>query len=274
MKLPNAVAWVLVFYLTASAARGAELLANGGFEELRTSDLLAGLERRTREFYGGVRQSPFQGWGFGGKWEGGDYSIAVSDDAHSGKHSCRITCGKKGRGGIASSPLRLKAGTDHPRVVLDEGPGRRGRADLPELRGLARRRLEPQGSQDRAASAGRTSASGRLCPAARPAASRRSSFSFIPPARARCGWTISRSRRSMSTPWPRPPTNRPPARGCPSRSPSRRIRSATGSTSSRRWRRCFAKTTSRRQPLLKRRFPRPATSTSRSRWCSKRPGGR
>jgi hypothetical protein len=103
MRLPKAVVWVLVFCLIASAARGAGLLGNGGFEQLKTSDLLAGLDRRTREYYFGVRESPFQGWGFGGKWEGGDYSIDVSDDAHSGKHSCRITCAKKGE---AASPVR------------------------------------------------------------------------------------------------------------------------------------------------------------------------
>ena len=111
MKSMN-IAWsAIAVCLLASAAGANELLPNGGFEELRSSDFMAGLEPKIREFYGGVAKSPFQGWGFGGHWDDGDYSVAVSDDAHSGKNSCQITCRKKGRGGIGSSPVKLKAGT-------------------------------------------------------------------------------------------------------------------------------------------------------------------
>jgi hypothetical protein len=68
------------------------------------------MDATTREYYGGTRQSPFEGWAFGGKWERGDYTVAVSEEAHSGKQSCQITCVKRGRGGIASAPVRFRAG--------------------------------------------------------------------------------------------------------------------------------------------------------------------
>jgi hypothetical protein len=109
---PLAIAWLaLAVCLLAPVARAAELVPNGGFEEMKRSDLVAGLDPMTREFYGGTADSPFQGWAFGAQWEQGEYLVAVSGDAHSGKHSCQITCRKKGRGGIASSPIKLKAGT-------------------------------------------------------------------------------------------------------------------------------------------------------------------
>ena len=109
---PLAIAWLaLAVCLLAPVARAAELVPNGGFEEMKRSDLVAGLDPKIREFYGGIADSPFQGWAFGAQWEQGEYLVAVSGDAHSGKHSCQITCRKKGRGGIASSPIQLKAGT-------------------------------------------------------------------------------------------------------------------------------------------------------------------
>ncbi len=104
MKPLTLASLLLAFCSLAPAGRTAELVPNGGFEEMSGGSLLAGLDRRTREFYAGTADSPFQQWAFGGNWEHGDYSIAVSDDAHSGKHSCQITCRRKGRGGIASAP--------------------------------------------------------------------------------------------------------------------------------------------------------------------------
>jgi len=111
MKSLTTAFLALVVCFLAPAGRAAELVPNGGFEEMKTSGLLAGLEPRTKEFYAGTADSPFQHWAFGGRWEHGDYSIAVSDDAHSGKHSCQITCRRKGRGGIATAPMKLKAGS-------------------------------------------------------------------------------------------------------------------------------------------------------------------
>ena len=111
MKKALACVVVLVMAGQACAAAGANLVPNGGFEELKQSDFLAALPPATREFYGGTADSPFQGWAFGGRWEGGDYAVAVSDDAHSGQRSCQITCNRKGRGGIASSPFALRPGT-------------------------------------------------------------------------------------------------------------------------------------------------------------------
>jgi len=97
--------------VSATMAVSAEsLVANGSFEHGRQTDLLAGLDVGTREFYGGTSQSPLEGWAFGGKWEKGDYTIAVSGEAHGGLHSCRIDCRTRGRGGIASSPVKLMAG--------------------------------------------------------------------------------------------------------------------------------------------------------------------
>lgn len=46
-----------------------------------------------------------------GGWEGGRYAAHLSREAHSGEHSCEIRWEKQGRGGIASSPLKLRPGT-------------------------------------------------------------------------------------------------------------------------------------------------------------------
>jgi hypothetical protein len=86
------------------------LVPNGSFEEPNQGDMFTGMDARMRDYYGGTRQAPFEGWAFGGKWDRGDYTVAVANEAHSGKQSCRITCVKKGRGGIACSPVTLKAG--------------------------------------------------------------------------------------------------------------------------------------------------------------------
>ena len=87
-----------------------ELVPNGGFEEVTGGTWLSRQPPQIREFYGGTADAPFAGWAFGGRWEHGDYSIAISDQAHAGQRSCQITCRKRGRGGIASSPLQFKAG--------------------------------------------------------------------------------------------------------------------------------------------------------------------
>ena len=93
------------------SARAENLIPNGSFEETKSPGFLSQLSSQVRGIYAGAEDSPFQGWAFGGRWERGEYSIAVSDQAHSGTRSCQITCAKKGRGGIATSPIRLKAGT-------------------------------------------------------------------------------------------------------------------------------------------------------------------
>jgi len=105
--------WVCVLVAAAVAPRaGAEnLIVNGGFERPAETDFLAKLTPADRAFYGGAKASPFEGWRFGGGWEGGQYTADVSDEAHSGKRSCEIRCRKKGRGGIASSPFKLRPGT-------------------------------------------------------------------------------------------------------------------------------------------------------------------
>lgn len=69
------------------SSRAENLISNGGFEE------------------------PAAAWEFGGGWDGGQYTAHDSDDAHSGYHSLEIRCMKKGRGGIASTPFKLKPGT-------------------------------------------------------------------------------------------------------------------------------------------------------------------
>jgi len=108
-------AWCIVALAAAGAAAGPaggdELIANGGFEKTGGADLAASLPAETRAFYGGAKPCPFEGWLFGGGWEGGRYTVHVSDEAHSGRRCCEIRCEKKGRGGIASSPFTLRPGT-------------------------------------------------------------------------------------------------------------------------------------------------------------------
>jgi hypothetical protein len=94
----------------AFLGRAEELAINGGFEDPAGEAWLAKLPRGVRDFYAGTADSPFAGWAFGGRFERGEYSVAVSDQGRTGLRSCEITCLKKGRGAIASSPLRLDAG--------------------------------------------------------------------------------------------------------------------------------------------------------------------
>ena len=92
-------------------ARSVNLCPNGSFEEPQKTNMLAGMDSTTREFYDGTIQSPFEDWVFGGRWEKGDYTVGDSSEAHSGNHSCLITCVKQGRGGIAAKPQSFKSGT-------------------------------------------------------------------------------------------------------------------------------------------------------------------
>jgi hypothetical protein len=102
---------LLVGLAATTLATGENLIPNGGFEDARKTDLLAGLPAKTRAFYDGTTQSALEGWTFGGRWEGGDYGATIGDEARSGKHSCQITCRTRGRGGIGSAPIKLKPGT-------------------------------------------------------------------------------------------------------------------------------------------------------------------
>ena len=104
--------WLFLSSLCGStSAQGENLILNGGFEELKKTSLLGGLPAETKKLYDGTADSPFEGWAFGGKWERGEYAVQVSDEAHTGKHSCQIACKTRGRGGIGSSPFKLKPGT-------------------------------------------------------------------------------------------------------------------------------------------------------------------
>jgi len=89
---------------------GESLVPNGSFEEATQNGLLKGLPAAVREFYAGTADAPFEGWAFGGKWEKGEYRVAVSNEAHSGRQSCQMTCIKRGRGGIACAPIKLNPG--------------------------------------------------------------------------------------------------------------------------------------------------------------------
>ena len=126
-----------------------DLVPNGSFEELKRGDMFAGMDMKTRGYYGGTTQSPFEGWTFGGRWDKGDYTVAVSDEARSGKQSCQITCVRKGRGGIACAPVKLKAGEIIKVSLSMKAQGATGGSRLPQFRRLSRRRLGQQGPQDR-----------------------------------------------------------------------------------------------------------------------------
>jgi hypothetical protein len=109
MKQANRVIMSCIGFLPLTVLADS-LLPNGSFEEPKKGDMFAGMDAKMRGYYAGTSQSPFQGWAFGGRWEKGDYTVVMSDDAHSGKHSCQITCLKQGRGGIACPSVKLKAG--------------------------------------------------------------------------------------------------------------------------------------------------------------------
>ena len=113
MTMKTFVLSVVLILLASCGVRaaGADLIANSSFEGLRRGPFLSRLPKETRALYGGCVDSPSQGWAFGGNWDNGKYTVHVSDDAHTGKRSAEIRCGKKGRGGVASSPFKLMPGT-------------------------------------------------------------------------------------------------------------------------------------------------------------------
>ena len=96
----------------AAACGGAEnLIRNGSFEEATKAPFFGALPAEAKDFYGGMKDSPFESWVFGGHWDGGDYVVAASTESHSGKQSCEIRCVKKGRGGVAAAPFTMKVGS-------------------------------------------------------------------------------------------------------------------------------------------------------------------
>ncbi len=111
MRRVVAGAVLVLLALSRSAAAGENLITGGGFELPAKAPLKGKLSDLERSFYPGMKDTPAAGWVFGGGWDGGRYTVHLSDEAHSGRHSIEIRCGKKGRGGIASSPLKLLPGT-------------------------------------------------------------------------------------------------------------------------------------------------------------------
>ena len=95
----------------ASVANAENLIRNGGFEEPTKTPFKAKLSKLEKGFYPGMKDTPAAGWIFGGGWDRGRYTVHLSDEAHTGKHSIEIRCGKRGRGGIASTPFKLFPGT-------------------------------------------------------------------------------------------------------------------------------------------------------------------
>ncbi len=100
-----------VMLLAGSVYAQQNLISNGGFEQERKTDFGDKLPKDIRRMFGGALRSPFQDWGFGGGWDNGKYTVHLSTEAHSGKYSCEIRCEKKGRGGIAAAPFKLKPGS-------------------------------------------------------------------------------------------------------------------------------------------------------------------
>ncbi len=68
------------------------LVRNGGFETL-----------------GGEGASLFEGWGYWGRWEKGDYTLE-SAPGHTGKYSAKMSCVTPGRGGISQQLEGCKPG--------------------------------------------------------------------------------------------------------------------------------------------------------------------
>ena len=102
---------LLAVVVSSGCGWAGELVANGGFEDVSTGAWLAALKPGVRAYYAGAAEAPAHSWAFGGHWEHGEYSGVLSEQAHSGRHSLEITCVKKGRGGLASPPMRIEGGT-------------------------------------------------------------------------------------------------------------------------------------------------------------------
>jgi len=102
---------VVALVAVSRLAFAENLIRNGGFEEPAAGSFLGQLSELERGFYPGTKDAPAAGWAFGGTWDGGQYTVHLSDEARSGRHSIEIRCRRKGRGGIASSPFKLMPGT-------------------------------------------------------------------------------------------------------------------------------------------------------------------
>ncbi len=102
--------WMLWVLFQAAVADG-NLIANGGLEQAASKPFRDGLTELERSFYPGMTDTPVAGWVFGGRWDGGQYTVHLSDQAHRGRHSIEIRCARKGRGGIASTPFKAMPGT-------------------------------------------------------------------------------------------------------------------------------------------------------------------
>jgi len=84
------------------------LILNGGFEILGNG--LGDLVTKEPEMYDKVENSPFLNWGFGGKWEGGEYKCEVVP-GRTGKNAVKISCVTKGRGGICTPLISVEGGS-------------------------------------------------------------------------------------------------------------------------------------------------------------------
>jgi len=102
---------VIVLLLSASSAQAQDLIANGGFEETTKTPFKTTLSKLEKSFYPGMKDTPAAGWVFGGGWDGGRYTVHLSDEAHTGKHAIEMRAEKKGRGGIAAAPFKVAPGT-------------------------------------------------------------------------------------------------------------------------------------------------------------------
>jgi hypothetical protein len=76
----------------APVAVEGNLVKNGGFEKL-----------------GGEGASLFEGWGYWGRWENGNYTLE-SVQGHTGKYAARMSCVSPGRGGISQKLEGVKPG--------------------------------------------------------------------------------------------------------------------------------------------------------------------
>lgn len=101
---------LLLFLAAMGAGRAENLITNGGFELPATTPFRATLSELEKTFYPGLQDSPAAGWAFGGGWDGGIYTANDSRNEQQG-HAIEIRCTKKGRGGLATMPFKLKPGT-------------------------------------------------------------------------------------------------------------------------------------------------------------------